>query len=169
MSKTLYWNLPSSSGMLILSLAEPAVMLTTLLIYQTYNLQILPKYHTVTNYKIFTLLYHHYLSSIFQHNTYPHTYHKFISDRFWRISYLPTSPTGIPHQTLLNYYSPHIARKLRMPLETLQQTTCQDATVHQVPGSTSLSPYPTIIYASTRIVQHPGHLPLQWNNYNICH
>ena len=43
MSKTLYKNLPSNSGILILSLAEPATILITLLIYQPYNLQILPK------------------------------------------------------------------------------------------------------------------------------
>ena len=160
MSKTSYWNLPSSFGILVLSLAEPAIMLITLPIYKPYNLQILPKYHEITNYKIFTLLYHHKLSSTLQLNTYPHTYHEFISDRSWRIGYISTSTPGIPYQTLLDYYSPYIARKLRMPLETVQLPICQDTTVHQVPGSTSICPYPTTIYTSTRIVQHPGHLPI---------
>ena len=95
-----------------------------------------------------------------QHNTYPHIYHEFIPDRPWRIGHFPTSPTGIPHQTLLDYYSKYITGKLRTPLETLQQTTYQNTTIPQISGSTSISPNTAIINTSTRIVQHPGHLQL---------
>ena len=63
-------------------------------------------------------------------------------------------------QTLLDYYSTHIAGKFGMPLETLQQTTYQNTTISQISGSTSICPNTAIINTSTRIVQHPGHLQL---------
>ena len=72
----------------------------------------------------------------------------------------PTSPTGIPHQTLLDHYSTHIAGKFGAPLKTLQQTTYQNTTNSQISGSTSIHPNTAIIHTSTRIVQHPGHLQL---------
>ena len=54
----------------------------------------------------------------------------------------------------------HIAGKFGMPLETLQQTTYQNTTISQIPGSTSIHPNTAVIHTSTRIVQHPGHLQL---------
>ena len=65
-----------------------------------------------------TIINHH--TSTLQHNTYAHTYHKFIKDRTRRISYFSTSPTGISHRTLLDHYCTYLTRKLGMPLENLQ-------------------------------------------------
>ena len=45
-----------------------------------------------------------------------------------------------------------------MPLETLQQTACQNTTTTQIFRSAPISPNPTIINSSARIIQHPGHL-----------
>ena len=85
-----------------------------------------------------------------------------------RISYFPTSPTSIPHQTLLDYYCTYLARKLGMPLETPQQTVCQNPTTTQIFWSVPISPNQTIVNTSTKIIQHQGHLQLWWNNYNTC-
>ena len=64
-----------------------------------------------------------------QPSTHTHPYHEFISDRAWRISPFPTSPTGIPNQTLLDHYSTCITRGFGAPLETLHQTTYQNTTI----------------------------------------
>ena len=157
--------------MLIPSLAELAAILIILLTYQLYNL-------------------HGYLLKWYQNKITKHSLHNCIiinyhlhysiiltltptmnssQDGTRRVGNFSTSFTGIPHQTLLDYYCTCITRKLGMPLETLQQTTCQNTTTTQIFRSASISPNPTIVNTSTRIIQHPGHLPLWWNNYNICH
>ena len=54
--------------------------------------------------------------TILQPSTYTHPYHELISDGTWRIGHFSTSPTGIPNQTLLDYYHTCIAQKFGMPL-----------------------------------------------------
>ena len=80
-----------------------------------------------------------------------------------------TSPTGIPNQTLLDHYHTCITRKFGMPLETLHQATCQNTTISQVSGPTSICSNAVVIHTSTRIIQHTGHLQVWWVHHNFCH
>ena len=105
--------------MLILSSAELTAILTILQIYPLYSLRI-PHNHYKKNLHYCTTIDQH--TSTLQHNTYAHTYHKFIKDGTRRISYFSTSPTGIPHLTLLDYNSTYLTRKLGVPLENLPET-----------------------------------------------
>ena len=49
-----------------------------------------------------TIIKHH--TSTLQHNTYTHTYHKFIKAGTRRISYFSTSPTGISHSWVITVH-----------------------------------------------------------------
>ena len=93
--------------MLIPSLAELAAMLIILLICQLYSSQIPPKAIQKKTLHYCTIINHH--TSTLQHNTYAHTYHKFIKDGTRRISYFSTSPTSISHPTLLDHYCTYLA------------------------------------------------------------
>ena len=56
-----------------------------------------------------------------------------------------------------------------MPLGTLHQATCQNTTISQISGSTSICPNTVVIHTSARIVQHTGHLQLWCIHHNICY
>ena len=108
------------------------------------------------------------MSSTLQHSPYNNTYHKFISDRPWRIVHLSTSPTGIPNPPFLDHHCTHMTGKFGMPLETLQPTTHQNTTISQISGSTPICPNPAVIHTSPRVIQHPGHLQLWGIHSHIC-
>ena len=62
-------------------------------------------------------------SSTLQLSTYFHPHYEHIPDGTRRISDLSTSPTGIPHQALLDHHCTHITWKSGMTLEALQEAT----------------------------------------------
>ena len=56
-----------------------------------------------------------------------------------------------------------------MPLETFQQATHQNTTIPQILGPTSISTNTTTHYTPARVIQHTGHIQIQWDYYNLCH
>ena len=106
-------------------------------------------------------LYHHLISSTFQPITYIHPFHKFISDRTWRIHNFSTSFTSIPHQALLDHHCTRITWKVGMPLENFQQATHQNTTIPQILEPIPISTNTTTHYTPARIIQHTGHIQIQ--------
>ena len=103
--------------MLILSSAELDTILTILQIYPPYSLRI-PHNHYKNMHYCAAINQH---TSTLQHNTYAHTYHKFIKNGTRRISYFSTSHTGISHLILLDYNSTCLTGEIGMPLENLNR------------------------------------------------
>ena len=80
------------------------------------------------------------------HHTHTNIHHEFIQDGTRRIGYFSTSPTSIPHQTLLDYYCTYITRKLGMPLKLFNR---QLARTQQLLRSLDQHPSATIQLLST--------------------
>ena len=107
----------SSSGMSILSSAELAAILTILQICPLYTIRI-PHNHykkpCATALLLINTCLHYSTILMLTCTTNSSTI------ELGEISYFSTSPTGIPHPTLLDYNSTCLTRKLGMPLENLQ-------------------------------------------------